>query len=239
MAFLNYPNLPINKVTDVAVNGRELDVIEGLKNLGITVYPISESDFIENKISSHADMNILYLGNGKYLGYEEILPKEFTFVPESTPEKPNYEKSTKLNCALIGKYCIYNPKTASKNIPFDNYTLISVNQGYSKCSVLVIDEESIITADNGIAEMSKKTGLNVLTVNQTEVSLKGYPNGFIGGIGGKLEKSILGIAGEIKYLSNNKEIIHFCRNCGVYIERICGGKIKDIGGIIPLKETDY
>lgn len=238
MGFLLNPNLPQNKVSLVLVNGKEKEVINALKSLNIAVLDVPECSYIEKGISSHPDMNILYLGSGKYIGYENILSDDFKFIPETIPTEPNYKKSTKLNCALTNEFLIFNPKTASDKIPLENRVIIETNQGYSKCSTLIIDKESIITADDNIELAALKKRLNVLKVSQSEILLEGYSNGFIGGIGGKLDKSILGICGELKYLKDKNKILDFCRNVGVYIESITKGKIKDIGGVIPLKETD-
>lgn len=238
MVFLQNPNLPSGHVTMVAVNKKAVDVISCLRNNGVRVIEIEENYKLERKISSHADMNLLYAGNGSYLAYSKILPNEFNFISETEPEAPNYEKSTKLNCAIFGGYCICNPKTATKAIERLNYKLIPVNQGYSKCSVLIVDDESIITADDGVEKEALKHNVNVLKVKQDKIQLNGFSHGFIGGIGGKLGKSVLGISGDPKKMENYDKISSFCRNKGVYLESLSKGSITDIGSIIPLKETN-
>ena len=238
MGFLLNPNLPQKRVSLVLVSTKEKDVINALKAFNIAVLEVPECNYIEKGISSHPDMNVLYLGNAKYMGYEKILPDDFEFLGETLPLEPNYKKSTKLNCALTNEFLIFNPKTASDKTPLENRVKIETNQGYSKCSTLIINKESIITADDSIESAALKKGLNVLKICQSEILLDGYSNGFIGGIGGKLDESILGISGELKYLKDKDNILDFCRNVGVYIESITKGKVKDIGGIIPLKETD-
>lgn len=71
---------------------------------------------------------------------------------------------------------------------------IDVRQGYAKCSIVVVDEDSIITYDQGIAAQCRRLSetdsdyadLSVLLVNPGNVTLQGYSTGFIGGTSGRV-----------------------------------------------------
>ncbi len=233
--FLNKPNLPDSIVKTVAVSETASDVIKALTQNGIKVIEIRKNSYIESKISSHADMNLLMLNDGKYIAYEKILPENFQFIEESKPISDKYFDCSKLNLAIIGNKCFCNKKTATDKIDTFGYDKIEIKQGYSKCSILIIDNNSIITADKGIFEAAVQNGLNALMVSNDDIKLNGYKNGFIGGIGGKLNYDLLAVSGNIKLLKEYNSIKSFCRNVGVYIEELTNNDLYDIGGIIPIE----
>ena len=168
-------------------------------------------------------------------GTKNFFASGYEFIKEEMPISDKYKFSSKLNVAIIGKFCICNKSTATEYIDRLFQERIYVKQGYSKCSVLVIDKDSIITGDIGIYDAAIQNGLNALKCKNDEIFLKGYNNGFIGGVGGKLNYDILAVSGDIKKISDYENIKSFCRNSGVYIEPLTKNILSDIGGIIPIE----
>jgi len=62
--------------------------------------------------------------------------------------------------------------------------LIPVKQGYAKCSLCIVSENAVITADEGLAYTLCRAGLDVLKIIPGCIRLPGYGYGFIGGCGG-------------------------------------------------------
>ena len=114
--------------------------------------------------------------------------------------------------------------------------IISVKQGYAKCSVLAVCNDAIITADRGIAKAAESHEIEVLLIQQGGIYIKGYDTGFIGGCGGMIESKILGTSGSMKLLKDYDNIKDFLRNRNIYIENLGGKELCDIGGILPLCE---
>ncbi len=233
--YIKHPNLPDKKVKTVVVSALEKEIVRSLSLLGVNVIEIKENDYLEKNISSHPDMNFLHLGENKYISYEKVLDDRFEMITETKPTQRNYYNCTKLNMVIIGKYCICNKKTSSEYVQGINKELIYVNQGYTKCSTLIVDKNSIITGDVGIHKEVQKYGINSLFVDNSDITLNGYCNGFIGGIGGKLSNDILAISGRLNDLKEFDKIKSFTRNVGVYIEELTNNRIKDIGSIIPIE----
>ena len=59
---------------------------------------------------------------------------------------------------------------------------INVSQGYSKCSLCIVNENSVITEDDGIAEVLKRHNMDVLKISAGDVLLSGLDYGFLGGL---------------------------------------------------------
>jgi len=113
---------------------------------------------------------------------------------------------------------------------------INVNQGYSKCSVCVINENAIITSDLGIAKKCDLFGIDVLVIDDSCISLNGVSHGFIGGSSGLISPELLAVNGNIKLHKNYDNISNFCNKYNVNIISLHCGEIEDIGSIICLTE---
>jgi hypothetical protein len=113
-----------------------------------------------------------------------------------------YPNDVRLNALILGDNAIVNQLTIGKEILdyiiSKNYRIISVKQGYAKCSTVVIDENSIITSDNGIARAAEQAGIEVLKITEGFIRLKDFEYGFIGGACGKISKNKIAFCGRIQ-----------------------------------------
>jgi hypothetical protein len=140
----------------------------------------------------------------------------------------------------VGKRLICNPRFTDivllEHCASEGIEIINVKQGYAKCSVCVVDENSIITADIGIANAAESVGLSVLRISAGYICLPGHECGFIGGCCGKLAPDIMAFCGDLSTHPDHKSIDAFLRERGVFAESLCRGQLTDIGGMIPLAE---
>ena len=108
---------------------------------------------------------------------------------------PPYPAHAIFNGCSTGKYFIHNLKYTApgllKAVKKEGQTELHVKQGYAKCSCVVVDEDSIITADRGIWKVAVNAGMNVLLIENGQVILEGQPYGFLGGASGKVGNSII------------------------------------------------
>ena len=185
----------------------------------LEISPLAEVDLA---ISSHPDIYMCHLGKELFHGDPSKLTHDY-------PGHAIY------NGCSTGKYFIHNLNITDKELleKVEKHELIKVhvNQGYAKCSCIVVDENSIITADKGIAKVATDAGLNVLVIDHAQVELDGYPYGFIGGASGKVGNLIL-FNGDLRKHSNYKEIKDFIERRGVSIKYFEGYPLTDIGSII-------
>lgn len=65
-----------------------------------------------------------------------------------------YPEDVKYNIAKVGTKVFHNFKftdrIVAKRIEDDNLQRIHIKQGYSKCSILIVNSNTIITSDKGI-----------------------------------------------------------------------------------------
>ncbi len=162
----------------------------------------------------------------------------YSEVPDNTITtilRPYYPHDIAYNAACTGRYFIHNLKyTAPELIRAVRDTgmrMIDVKQGYSKCSTVIVDEQSVITYDRGIASACRDAGMDVLTVRPGHVLLPGYNTGFIGGASGRIGDTIL-FYGDLSAHPDFEAIAAFIRSRGLEPKWFEEWPLTDIGSII-------
>lgn len=152
-------------------------------------------------------------------------------VIEAPDVKSGYPEEVAFNAACTGRYLICNPRyTAPEILDFD-MELVDVAQGYAKCSIVIVDENSIITYDDGIARKARAHGLDVLTVSPGHVHLDGYKTGFIGGASGRVNDQIV-FNGDLTAHPDYERIKDFIESRGLRCIWFEGWPLTDIGSIV-------
>lgn len=246
MRFVQTPNLPESDAALVAVSGTYRIVIDALRSFGIEILQIKPCDKLSSPVSSHADMLLHHLegnqvvaANGESYLIEELQQYGFEAVHSNVCISHVYPHDTVLNAARVGNRLFAN-KTAldaivSQYCAQNRIEVIPVRQGYTKCSTVVVNNNSIITADQSIAAAAEAANVDVLKITPGYVKLNGYEYGFLGGACGLIGKSKLAFAGNVKTHPDYEKIKSFC--CCKHVELISlfGGELLDVGGILPLK----
>ena len=246
-AFLKNPNLPSGKVASLICGGLNAELIDYFESSGIELYYSEENNAIDKAVSKHTDLSALYLGNGKIIidkGQSELIKRlesvGFTVTETENTVTGSYPgdcilNHTVINGFIIGKSQIFD--AAVKRL-CKNLNLISVNQGYCKCSVLVVDENSVITDDVSIARKVSEKGINCLLISKGDVFLDGHGYGFIGGASGKISEDEIVFFGDVTEHRDYKRIKEFLDKRKMRI--ICFDfPLTDFGGIIPVKENNF
>ena len=183
------------------------------------VFPMTE---IDGAIACHPDIYMCHLGQSLFAGDQSKLAYDY-------PGHAIY------NGCSTGKYFIHNLKITDSSlleeVESQGQIPVHVAQGYAKCSCIVVDENSIITADMGIAKAATSAGLDVLVIKPGQVALDGYPYGFIGGASGKLGNTII-FNGDLSAHSDYLAIKDFIESRGLEIKYFEEYPLTDIGSII-------
>lgn len=199
-------------------------------------------DTLYKEVKGHADMQI-HIVNGKGICAPEVYQyyKETNLNIElicgSVKIGSKYPYDIAYNACGIGNYAVCKISNTAPEILSEYHSLkreiLNTKQGYTKCSICIVNEESLITADEGIYQLTKNHGLNVLKISPCDIELYSM-NGFIGGASGLLEENLLAFNGDIKTHHDGEIIIDFCKN--VHVDTIClnSGKLKDIGSILRI-----
>lgn len=245
MKYIKYPNLPQNPVSLVALSNSAGESIRKLNDKGIETIIIPDNPLLPEPVKSHADLQILHMGNDVIFCQNEHLctgesEKKFNIHKISESAGNKYPEDVRLNCTIIGDKIICNEKTVSRDVLefayTNDYTIINVNQGYSRCSICVIDENAIITDDESIYTAAGKFLNDAELISKGSIVLKGYNYGFIGGCCGKLNKNEIGFNGLIESHKDYKKITDILNRNHIICTELSRGPLTDIGGIIPLAE---
>lgn len=223
---------------------------EKLKELGYGLIEIKQSEKVYREISSHVDIFTCKIGEKlivepsqyNYIKNQLQVENEVEQGNESIEEK--YPFDIKYNVCTIGKKALHNfDYTDSKikeELKNQGYELINTTQGYTNCSIAVIDENSAIVTDKGLYKILQKHDIDVLYV-QYELDIKllnnnGYSTrkGFIGGAISRIDNNII-VFGDLNKIDQKGQMRKFIEKRNLNIIEFIGLDVIDYGGIIEIK----
>ena len=222
-----------------------------LKYLGYELVPIQRSNNVYPEISSHVDIFTTKIGDtlvvekSQFEDLTFMLKKsEYNIVRGKEQIEMHYPDDIKYNVAIIGKYAVHNFKYTDKKVlkllQEGGYELIDVEQGYTNCSIAVIDDTSVITTDKKIAERLRANNLSVLLLDYTpdiklldEHGRYSSMQGFIGGAIGKVDNNII-IFGDLEKIDRDGKIRNFITERHLQIIEFNGLDVIDYGGILEV-----
>lgn len=237
MEFITTPGLPKQKAL-LFIADAHID--------GVTVISPPLLDALPDSLKKHTDLGICIVSHKKavcppdsYEYYKDKLsPYGFEIIKGNRFLDCHYPLDSAYNVCIVGKKCFLNKNVCDEAL-FDiltseGYEIIHVKQGYTKCSVCPIDENSIITADISIAKEAEKLGMEVLLTTNDTILLPGYDNGFFGGCCGMSDSRQLLINGELSSHPDHDRILSFLKRKNIEIKELKEGPLTDIGSILPL-----
>ena len=201
------------------------ELIDYLKGKGLSVGLFGPAAGVAEPISCHPDILYCSLKKGHvYKGDERLLG-------------PEYPEDVRYNACSTGKYFIHDLRYTDPDLLKEAEALglikVRVRQGYSKCSVIPVDEDSIITYDRGIGKAALDMGLNVLLIRPGYVDLPGMNTGFIGGTSGRVGDEIV-FNGDLSSHPDFLAMEGFIRERGLKVKYFEGLPLTDIGSVIEL-----
>jgi len=214
---------------------------ENLKKYG-DVVEFSTSHITYNAISAHPDIffcktnnNLIIAPNTPDKYQQLLLSKGIPYTLGIRCVGKKYPDSAIYNAVITGSYLIHNIQITDKIILENTKQLktISVNQGYTKCNLLAIGNQSFITSDIGIFIALKKLDYKVLCVNPENIILQGYNNGFIGGTCGIIDDTLF-INGNLDYFPDGRKVRKFIKGQKFKIVELYKGPLFDGGSILFL-----
>lgn len=239
MDYIKTPYLPKRKaklfISDAAIED------------SITIKSASMSCMPES-MKHHADLGICIISEKMAVCPEETLAYYksalekygIDIIKGNSKLKGNYPQDCAYNVGVAGKWFFANGKAIDKELYnrliANGYEFINVKQGYAKCSMCAVNENSLITSDAGIYKECGKRGIEALLVSNEGIKLKGFENGFFGGCCGFDGENLL-VNGDATTLKDYENIKRFLSERGFGIISLNSGAVVDIGSIIPLMTT--
>jgi hypothetical protein len=163
----------------------------------------------------------------------------FTLIPGEKRPFGNYPADVPYNVAVIGRNAFLNTRFTDRVVleclVKAGVAVNHVSQGYAKCSVCMLNEEAMITSDEGIFRAARAKNIDVLLIPpQKSIELEGFGYGFIGGATGLISKDELAISGEFDRLDDAGTIARFLDKYGIRPVSLDAGRVLDLGSLIPL-----
>ena len=245
---INTPNIPQSEVTVVAVSDAADEALfHKLSELNIKVVKTLRSDHI-NVIDFHTDLFLMNLSAGTLFideSQEKCFVKYLTIgyeLKKISGIKSPYPSDCGLNCVVMGDKLICNINTTHPDVLSSatdkRYKLVTVNQGYAKCSVCVVNSNALITDDESIYRSCQINQIDSVLIKKGSIRLDGFDYGFIGGCTGLIDKNKLLFNGDINYHKDCNKIIDFLNKHKVEPVVIENQPLTDIGSVIPLCERN-
>jgi hypothetical protein len=190
------------------------------------VVEVHHTGRVEKAVSAHPDMYMCRLGTA---------PGGELFFGDPEKLAPEYPRDVRYNAACTGRYFIHKISATDPLLlelaEKRGMEIIDVRQGYTKCSTVIVDENSIITADEGTAAACRAKGLTVMSVSPGHVVLPGFSYGFIGGASGRTGSEIV-FNGDITMHPDCGKMLGFIRERGLTVKWFSGYPLTDIGTIL-------
>lgn len=218
-----------------------------LKELGYELIEIKQSDKVYSEISAHVDIFTCKIGNklivepSQYKYIKEQLQDEYSIEEGKEKVETNYPFDIKYNVCTIGKKALHNFEYTDSKIKEklikQGYELINTTQGYTNCSIAVIDDNSAIVTDKGLYKILQKHNVDVLYLeyepNIKLLSDDSYSSrrGFIGGTISRVDDSVI-VFGDLRKIDKDEQIRSFIENRNLKLIDFTGLDVIDYGGVV-------
>ncbi len=214
-----------------------------LKSLNIKYYKTDSLDFLYAPVNTHPDMQIHFIdyhtavvAPSVYEHYVKTLPSNITVLKGEKDPGRTYPEDCAYNVAKLGKRVIGNlfyVDSVIKNLyTAKGFEFINVKQGYTKCNLCIVDDNSVITEDEGLFKSLTNHGIDVLKIPHGEVKLKFFDNGFIGGAAGKIASDKIAFYGDVSKTTYFEQIESFLSSRGVKMISLSQSTLNDFGSIL-------
>lgn len=221
-------------------------IADALLSQGINIIPTHRIAELRDNEQFHADMQICIIRDTAFIPENchrtVIKAKEFGYNIKFCKQlSAKYPQNILLNVALIGNKLFCKEADVATEIKEycteHNIEIINVNQGYTKCSTLVLSDKAIITADPSISKAAAEQGIEVLRITPGYIVLDDADYGFIGGASGVIGDTVY-FFGDIHTHPDHREILCFLTKHNMKYFSLYSGPMNDIGGFVYLGKTE-
>lgn len=230
-------------IVDNRINEESIKTLERLK---LKIIKTIKCEEVDESISCHPDIVIHPINHNTLM----IAPNVFDYYADKldgiginiikgdTVLGRKYPEDISYNVGRLKGVAIHNFRYTDEKLKYylkkENLEFINISQGYSKCSLAIIGENSAITSDIPMYEKLKSMNFKILLVEPGHILLEGQRYGFIGGTNGSILEDELLISGSFKDHPNKDEMLEFIYKNNKKITYLSHKKIVDIGTIISL-----
>jgi radical SAM superfamily enzyme len=215
-------------------------MIDYIKTRG-TVILVPRDDRFDPRISSHPDLVLSIIDdtlivdeNASITLFKQLDALGIPYITENSRLTSAYPGDIAYNAVITKDFLIHNLDYTNSLLLQQSMNmdrkLISVKQGYTKCSTVVVGDGTIITSDQGIYKTGNEF-LNILLIEQGHVLLEGHDYGFLGGASGVLEDTVI-FHGDLSLHPNYLKIKNFIEAANKKLHFFLEFPLTDIGSIL-------
>lgn len=217
---------------------------EYLKDLKYSIIEIKKTNSVYEAVCGHPDIYVCKVRKEIVVAKEQL-----TFIQQSLDQNNitylegeaflgfKYPENIRYNAVQIGNHLVHNIKYTDKVLldiaKTHDLELFHVKQGYTKCNLVVVDENSVITSDEGLCKSLRVVGIDVLLVQKGHVKLEGFDYGFLGGASGRIDNTLV-FNGNLARHPDFEKIQEFIKSKGVDLKYFEEYPLEDIGSIIAI-----
>lgn len=232
MIFLKYA------FVDFRISFEELFALE---NLNCKVILCEPCNSLYPAICGHPDILMHFIDNNNAIihkdassTFEETLKSlNLTVLRSTSTLTDKYPNDIILNAVNTPDFFMHNirytDKTLLENI--NHKTLININQGYTKCSTVVLSNKAFITSDICIYKELNNYGYDVLLIPPGDILLPHLNYGFIGGTCGMVDSKTIVFYGDLDLYPHGNLIKRFLDKHGITPISLANSQLIDRGSI--------
>ena len=221
--------------------------LNNIYRLNINPILIPKSKNVYEAIDGHTDIQLNLLKNNSK--YKVIVQKDISshfmkileenhikYIVSKRTLSNTYPGDIILNSLVLDDFFIHNLKYTDENLlkSQESKKLIDVPQGYTKCSILPVRNNALITSDIGIYNVLIKHNFDILLLPPGDILLPSLNYGFIGGVGGMISKDKMAFFGDLDSYKWGNEIKDFLYKYDVSPIYLRKGKLIDRGSLLTL-----
>ena len=163
-----------------------------LAQFGYEILRLPPHPHLQKPVAAHPDMLLFFAPHAIFCSgsYFRLAKKELRLLSERAQkeliftekeQEPLYPRDVLFNAVPFGNTLLCRKDAVAHEIGACYSKILSVKQGYAKCSVLPITNRALITQDPSIAKNATQNGFSVLQIQSGGIRLTGYDTGFLGG----------------------------------------------------------
>ena len=216
---------------------------KNLKKLGNVLF-INPTSVTYNSIASHPDIfffqkddALIYAPNAPKRIIKELKKRKIKLIEGKKEVGKKYPETVPYNAVGIGNLLIHNLKHTDETILSSYENHINVNQGYTRCNLLALNEKAFITSDLAISRQlsavnsqSQSSTVKVLYIDPKQIKLEGQKNGFFPGCCGVWKNNLI-VCGSTKNLKEKSELDKILKDNNFNLIELYDGELIDVGSI--------
>lgn len=218
---------------------------KSLENNGFQWYGVNGFQKLPPPVSAHPDMLFFKYKNIiiTYLAYlqENLRLKNFIenhgyfCLSEKRSPSMKYPHDIALNFLHSGEYLLGKTEYISPILKkvCRSMKVIDAHQGYARCSVLKLNENTWITSDPSLQQVASQYGIECLPISPGGILLDGYSYGFIGGCSFVYENKVYFFGNSTMHPDYSKMEV-FCSKHNKNIVNLSDSPLYDYGGAVLL-----